>query len=564
LSWLAPWAAGRSISPNSLSGTSLLLALCAAVWFSGGAHDGTNGMIAMVGWLLGLVAAHGLAVHTGHQRPETVPSFGWIWTVCGAAAECAIYGGMAAGSQPTVLIGIWPLAVTVVISIATGELLGACLRAALGAGDPPQAGRAAVIRWTGKLLALPAGPRGLLALVAFAVAGAAAALFAVLALEVVAVVTTIAMLGKITPARRGIGRPVTASAVPAGAANAIAVRTASAVRAEPAPDRPVAALSAAAGLRRRATSTAVGAPASPAQARATRVTAVVGVAGSPGATSSVRLILPSVRGAAGEGEGPVVSSWAGGSGAAGRSLSADAGGGAEHVRPPHEAGAAVTPDVAMTPDVAVTHDAAVQRAARGATAQDVILALRDDGAAARWAGRLVQGNLIPLPPALGGLVATVLLAILGLRNLPGFIALTPPVVMMLAAPGSSNRHERRFDWLVPVLLALAQFVYLATLGFALRVPGPVVFSAIALILVWYASVIAGVGGGGAGRAAGGTGEAAIGVVSGDARSAHGAFLGWETRMFTVGLAAALGLAIFGYLGLAAYLGVLICRRLMTG
>ena len=537
MSWLAPWAAGRSISPNSLSGISLLLALCAAVWFSGGAHDGTRGMIAMVGWLLGLVAAHSLAVYTAHQQAGTVPSFGWAWTVCGAGAECAIYGGMAAGSQTTVLIGIWPLAVTTVISTATGELLGACLRAALGAEGPRQAGRAAaVIRWTGKLLALPAGLRGLLALVAFAIAGAPAALFAVLALEVVAVVTTIAMLGKITPA----------------------------------PDRPVVALSAASGLRRRATSTAVGAPASPAQAPATRVTAVVGVAGSPGATSSVRLIVPSVRGAAGEGDGPAVSSWAGASGAAGRSLSAEASGAlrssrsaeasgqAERARPPRESGAAVTPHAA------VTDDAAVQRAGRRPTAQDVILALRDDGAAARWAGRLVQGNLIPLPPALGGLVATVMLAILGLRNLPGFIAMTPPVVMMLAAPGSSNRHERRFDWLVPVLLALAQFVYLATLGFALAVPGPVVFSAIALILVWYVSVIASIGGGGPGRAARGTGEAATGAVSGDARSAHGAFLGWETRMFTVGLAAALGLAIFGYVGLAAYLGVLICRRLMTG
>src|SRR5262249_36768416 len=70
-----------------------------------------------------------------------------------------------------------------------------------------------------------------------------------------------------------------------------------------------------------------------------------------------------------------------------------------------------------------------------------VLALRDDGAAARWAGRLVQGNLIPLPPALAGLIATAMLAALGLRDLPGFIAMTPPVVMMLAAPGSSHPHD---------------------------------------------------------------------------------------------------------------------------
>jgi hypothetical protein len=541
--WLAAWAADRSISPNSLSGISLLLALCAAAWFSGGAHDSGRGMIAMVGWLIVLVAARELAEQMGRQHPGatsgagTVPSFGWVWAVCGAGAECAIYGGMAAGSQPTVLIGIWPLAVTTVISIAISELLGACLRAALGAGDPTESGRTtAVIWWTGRLLGLPAWPRGLLALLAFAVAGAPAALFVVLALEVVSVVATIAMLGKITSARRWTGRQVPATAV----------------RAEPASVRPVAALTAAAGSRRDGASQAVASSAPSAQARAGKVAVVVRVAGSPGATSAVRLIPAAARGATGARDGPAARSWAETSGAAGPSWWTKASGETEPARSAGEAGAAAKPD------------AAVQPVGRQAHAQDVILALRDDGAASRWAGRLVQGNLIPLPPALGGLVATAMLAALGLRNLPGFITLTQPVVMMLAAPGSSHRHDGRFDWLVPVLLALAQYVYLTTLGFALAVPGPVVFSACALILVWYASVIASVGGVAAGQAAQGTGQAAANAGSGGAGPAHGEFLGWETRMFTAGLAAAMGLAVFGYLGLAVCLGVLICRRVMTG
>src|SRR5262245_8402103 len=67
--WLAAWAADRWISPNSLSGISLLLALCSAAWFSGGAHDGSRGMTAMVGWLLVLVAARGLAGYIGRQHP---------------------------------------------------------------------------------------------------------------------------------------------------------------------------------------------------------------------------------------------------------------------------------------------------------------------------------------------------------------------------------------------------------------------------------------------------------------------------------------------------------------
>ncbi len=554
--WLASWAAGRSISPNTLSGISLLLALCAAAWFSGGAHDGGKGMIAMLGWLLVLVAARGLAGKAGSAGAtadgETAPGYCWMSAVCAAAAECAIYGGMAAGGQPTILIGIWPLAVTTLISIGTSELLGACWRAALGAGDPGESDRITVVRrWTGKILGLPAGLRGLLALLAFAAAGAPAALFTVLAVEVVAVTATIAMLGKIRPPRWWTGLPVPASPFPAEPA-AVRPATVRPVAVRPVAVRPAAARSAAAGSRRDGSAKAAGASGAPAQAPAARATASVGAAGSPGATAAVRLTAPWTRRTAAKGEGSAASDAAETSGAAGPSRSAESSRAAEPARQTHEARAWATPNAAAHP------------VAGQASAQDVILALRDDGGAARWAGRLVQGNLIPLPPAFAGLIATAMLAALGLRNLPGFIALTPPVVMMLAAPGSSHRHDGKFDWLIPVLLALAQYVYLATLGFALAVPGPVVFSACALILVWYASVIASAGRAGAGAAGPGTGQGAAHADPGGARAAQGAFLGWETRMFAIGLAAAMGLATFGYLGLAAYLCVLICRRVMTG
>jgi hypothetical protein len=75
------------------------------------------------------------------------------------------------------------------------------------------------------------------------------------------------------------------------------------------------------------------------------------------------------------------------------------------------------------------------------------------------------------------------------------------------------------------------------------VPRPIVFSACAVIMLWYASLIAGVG---------------------SPRPSHGMFLGWETRMFAIGFAAAFGLASFGYLGLSTCLGVFICRRAPAG
>jgi hypothetical protein len=167
-------------------------------------------------------------------------------------------------------------------------------------------------------------------------------------------------------------------------------------------------------------------------------------------------------------------------------------------------------------------------------------AYRDDGPFARWTGLLVRGNLIPLPPALAGVIATALLAGLGLRGLPGFIVLTPPVVMLLAAPGSGHPHDGALDWLVPALIALGQYIYLGAFGLAEKVPGPIVFAACAITVIWYASLTAG-----------SDGVAPSGI-------------GWEARMLVPGVGAILGLATFGYVALAAYVGALICHQAVTG
>jgi len=44
---------------------------------------------------------------------------------------------------------------------------------------------------------------------------------------------------------------------------------------------------------------------------------------------------------------------------------------------------------------------------------------------------------------------------------------------------------------------------------------------------------------------------------------RGTSLGWEGRMLLAGLAAATGIATFAYLALTAYLGVLICAKVVT-
>jgi hypothetical protein len=167
----------------------------------------------------------------------------------------------------------------------------------------------------------------------------------------------------------------------------------------------------------------------------------------------------------------------------------------------------------------------------------VIAAYRDDGLIATEIGIPVRGQLVPLPPALTGLAAVAVLAILGLRNLPGPVLLAPVVAMLLAAVGSSHPHDGLADWIVPAALLAGQFAYIGAIGVATGVPAPLIFAVCALIALHYAD------------------------LAGYPR--RGAIMGWEGRMIAAGLGAALGITTFAYLLLAAYLSVLICREIMT-
>ena len=119
--------------------------------------------------------------------------------------------------------------------------------------------------------------------------------------------------------------------------------------------------------------------------------------------------------------------------------------------------------------------------------------------------------------------------------------------MLLAAPGSSNRHCGRFDWLVPVLLLGAQILYLAAAGLATSVPGPVIFVLCSAVLLRYADLAF-------------PGRPVMLVAPrqpGSEASERGTGLGWEGRLLFAGVAAALGIGTYAYIALAAYLGALI-------
>jgi hypothetical protein len=186
---------------------------------------------------------------------------------------------------------------------------------------------------------------------------------------------------------------------------------------------------------------------------------------------------------------------------------------------------------------------------------------RDDGAIARWFGRLVRGQLMPLPPALLALAAVAMLAHLGLGDLPGLLILAPALIMLVAAPGASHPHGGRFDWLVPAVLQGAQYLYIWALGTAERVPLPVTFALCAVIALRYADL--GAPGSPALPARRRKPSPQVRMAPGQPPPERGSWLGWEGRMIACGLAAAMGITTFAYLALAAYLGVLICWKFMT-
>jgi hypothetical protein len=198
-----------------------------------------------------------------------------------------------------------------------------------------------------------------------------------------------------------------------------------------------------------------------------------------------------------------------------------------------------------------------------------IPAYRDDGPISLWLGRLVEGRIPPIPPLIVGLFVTSALAALGMGNLSGVLLLTPVEAMLLAGLGSSHPHDGRLDWLVPALIQVGEYLFLAALAFTHRVPDPLVFALVAAVVLRHLDV--------AYRARHRIGwpgprkirtfAAGYGLTwpptGADGRPADVTGLGWEVRMLVLGIGAALGITPIASVALAGYLWALLVRDFLT-
>lgn len=582
------WARERSLTPTSIWGISVLLAFCATAWFSAGTREDNFRAVAAL-WAAYLVAIAARKMTDWPQAPRRFRASvarritartRWLGALAWSAAECAIYAGLAAGAAAEHWSGVWTLAVAVVGVVAIRDLMSAVSRPAQdaphGAADP---GTAWSVLWRGvnTFLSMPAGGRVLLVGIVAPTWGCRATLLALIDWGVISIVyglvarpgsagrragagsadeeadsdgarTRGRRLGR-RRAKRALGRQAEGLEESGAAARRQEARRQSGLVVLLQPDWVADDVLGAVDEAAEARTEAAGAALAEETEAALAEVAESGLAGPMAAEAGHRAQMP---GEAESGDGEPVP----GEAEPGHTDSeAEAIAAAEAEQAAEEADAAQAAqegETARAAAAAKAAEAAAQRAARLRTGQRT-RRLRDDGAIARFLGELVRGNFVPLPPAILGLAATVTLTYLGLHSLPAILIMTPPLIMLLAAPGSSNAHAGRLDWLVPAVLLGWQILYLGAIGAAESVPGPATFALCAVLLLRYTDL-----------AFPGRPVATVEPrMPGDTATERGTMLGWEGRMLLMGAGVAVGIGLYAYLAMAAYLAMLICAKILT-
>ncbi|GAA2867793.1 hypothetical protein GCM10020220_066470 [Nonomuraea rubra] len=164
------------------------------------------------------------------------------------------------------------------------------------------------------------------------------------------------------------------------------------------------------------------------------------------------------------------------------------------------------------------------------------MAYRDDGPLSRAMGLLVAGQLPPLPPVIAGTFVTGVLLLLGVAGTDGLAVFAPAVTLLLAGPGSTHPHDGRFDWLVPPILRLIEYTFVAAVGFAHQVHPLMIFVLLAALAFHHYDLVY---------------RLRQHVYPPPWLATLG--LGWDGRMMVVSLVALSGWLTGGYALLAVYL-----------
>lgn len=169
--------------------------------------------------------------------------------------------------------------------------------------------------------------------------------------------------------------------------------------------------------------------------------------------------------------------------------------------------------------------------------------IRDDGHVVRFLGRIVPGIAPPLFMAIVGLVIVAVLLAAGKGQQAGITLFAPVAALLLSGLASGDPHGGRFDRLVPPVLRATEYGYLAVLGLASGVPGPLVFVLLVTIVCHHHDDIA---------------RLAVGVKR--PTWSRRAALGWEGRMLVLAVGGGLSVLTAAYGILSGYLVILLVRE----
>ncbi|WP_433499808.1 DUF5941 domain-containing protein [Sphaerimonospora sp. CA-214678] len=165
-----------------------------------------------------------------------------------------------------------------------------------------------------------------------------------------------------------------------------------------------------------------------------------------------------------------------------------------------------------------------------------VVTYRDDGPLAKAMGLLLSGQIPPLPPVIAGAFVMGALLLAGTAGRGDLAMFAPAVLLLLAGSGAAHDHDGRLDWLVPPILRLTEYGFVAFVGFGRSVPPVLIFALLGALAFHHYDVVYRV----RQRVQPPSWLAAVG-------------LGWDGRLLVIGVAGLLDAATMVFVLLAGYL-----------